>query len=215
MPNMLSDQMTVAPLLDLSGVESSYKEACYGGLFYSLVRTHKPCLVVELGSYLGYSGLHMAAGLRDNASLASALHLIDLWDSYPFRHCSMADTKGHFAKNGLLDVPHCAVNFLNADAAAACATFADGSVDFLHIDISNDGAKMAEVVPSWERKLSREPNALLVVEGGSPARDRVEWMMTYNKSPLRSWLESRWVTERFTWFTFEPFPSLTLMRRRP
>jgi predicted O-methyltransferase YrrM len=201
--------------LDLDGVESSYKEAGYGSLFYALIRTHRPRLVVELGSYLGYSGLHMAAGLRDNAPLAGALHLVDLWDSYPYRHCSMADTKAHFAKNGLLEVPHCAVRFLNADAAAACATFADGSVDFLHIDISNDGAKMAEVVPLWERKLSREPNALLVVEGGSAARDRIEWMTTYNKPPLRSWLESPWVMERFSWFTFEPFPSLTLLRRHP
>ena len=201
--------------LDLAGVESSYKEADYGSLFYSLVRTHRPGLVVELGTYLGYSGLHMAAALRDNAPLVSALHLIDLWDSYPYRHCSMTDTKAHFAKNGLLDVPHCVVNFLNADAAAACTTFADASVDFLHIDISNDGAKMAEVVPLWERKLSRSPNALLVIEGGSPARDRVEWMTTYNKPPLWSWLESPWVTERLTWFTFEPFPSLTLMKRRP
>ena len=54
-----------------------------------------------------------------------------------------------------------------------------------------------------------------VIEGGSPARDRIEWMTTYNKPPLRSWLESPWVTERFSWLTFEPFPSLTLMRRRP
>jgi len=212
---MLSSQVEMTSPLVLDGVESSYKEAGYGSLFYSLVRTHKPQLVVELGTYFGYSGLHMAAGLRDNAPLQSALHLIDLWDSYPYRHCSMADTKAHFARNGLLSVSHCAVNFLNADAAAACATFADGSVDFLHIDISNDGAKMAEVVPLWERKLNREPNALLVIEGGSPARDRIEWMTTYNKPPLRSWLESPWVTERFSWLTFEPFPSLTLMRRRP
>lgn len=209
----MSMQSHVASL-DLNGVESSYKVAGYGSLFYSLVRTHKPRLVVELGSYLGYSGLHMAAALRDNAPLKSALYLIDLWDSYPYRHCSMADTKAHFAKNGLLDVPHCSVNFLNADAAAACATFGDGEVDFLHIDISNDGAKMAEVVPLWEQKLSCDANALMVIEGGSAARDRIEWMTKYNKPPLRSWLQSPWVTERFTWFTFEPFPSLTLLRRR-
>jgi predicted O-methyltransferase YrrM len=206
--------MTTGKPLDLTGVESSYKEASYGDVFYALVRIHKPRLVVELGTYLGYSGLHMAAGLRDNAPVESALYLVDLWDDYPYRHCSIANTKSHFTRNGLLGMPRCPVHFVNGDAAAALEHFSDGTVDLLHIDISNDGAKMAEVVPLWERKLSHSPNALMILEGGSSARDRVDWMMKYDKPPIRPLLEGSWVSERFSTFTFEPFPSLTLLRRR-
>jgi len=203
------------PSLDLAGVESSYEDANYGSLFYGLVRSHRPARVVELGAYLGYSGLHMAAALRDNDTIGSEIYLIDLWDEYPYRHCSMADTKESFARNGLLGVAHCPVNFINADALSAADRFADGSVDFLHVDISNDGDKMADIIPIWERKLSREPNALMVLEGGSAARDKIEWMTKYEKRPLRSWLEDPWVSERFCWFVVNPFPSITVIRRRP
>jgi hypothetical protein len=126
----------------------------------------------------------------------------------------METTQRHFARNGLVDVPHVTVHFRNEDATTARDRFEDGTVDLLHIDISNDGAKMADVVPLWERKLSESPNALLVIEGGSAARDRVEWMVTYAKPPLRTWLESQWVEARFSWLTLEPFPSITLLRRR-
>lgn len=207
--------MTTGNSLDLTGVESSYKEASYGDVFYGLVRTHRPKLIVELGTYLGYSALHMAAAMRDNnTAVEGALYLLDLWDDYPYRHCSIANTKSHFTRNGLLSMPHCPVHFMNGDAAGTVENFSDGAVDLLHIDISNDGAKMAEIVPLWERKLSNSPNTLMILEGGSSARDRVDWMMKYKKLPIRPWLESRWVTERFSWLTLEPFPSLTLLRRR-
>jgi predicted O-methyltransferase YrrM len=201
--------------LHLNGIESSYKEAGYGSLFYSLVRIHKPRLIVELGTYLGYSGLHMAAALRDNGTPESRLCLIDLWDTYPYRHCPKEQTEQAFRRNGLLSLPHCKVEFTNADAGKVAETFADGAIDLMHIDISNDGEKMTALMPVWEKKLSLAPNALIVMEGGSQARDRVEWMTKYNKAPLRPWLESSWVMERFSHFTFEPFPSLTLLRRRP
>ncbi len=201
-------------VLDLDGVESSYKDASYGSIFYALVRVLKPTRIVELGTYLGYSGLHMTAGLRDNAQAGSEICMIDLWDSYPYRHCSMADTKAHFVRNALLDVAGCSVMFINADAERVAQRFEDASVDLLHVDISNDGVKMAQIVPVWERKLSRSANAMIVIEGGSPDRDRVEWMTKYDKAPLRRWLEGPWVSQHFAWITLDPFPSLTMMRRR-
>ena len=47
--------------LILSGIRSSYAENHLGDFFYSTVLTHKPALVVELGSFMGYSSLHIAA----------------------------------------------------------------------------------------------------------------------------------------------------------
>jgi predicted O-methyltransferase YrrM len=206
--------LSTVTALDLDGVESSYKEAGYGNLFYSLVQIYKPRLIVELGAYHGYSGLHIAAALRDHEPAESRLCLVDLWDEYPYRHCSQAQTEETFRRNGLLPPPNCKIEFINADAGKIAGTFDDRSIDLLHVDISNDGEKMSTLMPIWEKKLNLGPNALVVMEGGSAARDRVEWMTKYNKLPLRPWLESPWVAERFSSFTFEPFPSLTLLRRR-
>jgi predicted O-methyltransferase YrrM len=204
-----------APTLDLEGVESSYKDTSYGSLFYALVRILRPLRTVELGTYLGYSGLHMAAALRDNARAGSEITMIDLWDDYAYRHCSMTDTKAHFARNALLDITGCTVNFINADARDAAFRFRDASVDLLHIDISNDGGKLADLVPVWERKLSSLPNAMIVIEGGSAERDRIGWMLKYAKPPLRPWLEGQWVSKHFAWITLDTFPSVTMLTRRP
>jgi Methyltransferase domain len=212
MPSVANQPADAITLL-LDGVESTYGEADYGSLFYSLVRLHKPSVVVELGTYFGYSGLHMAAAMRDNAPLPGELHLVDLWDQYPYRHCSLSKTKFNFEQNALLQVPNLKIDFLNSDAAIACASFGEASVDLLHVDISNDGGKMTEIVPLWERKLSKKPTALIIIEGGSSTRDQIEWMTKFNKQPIRPWLASPWIKERFSCFTFEPFPSLTLLRR--
>ena len=77
---------------------SSYAQNNFGNLFYSLVIIYKPRLVVELGTYHGYSGLNMAFALRDLAENQSELHLVDLWDEYPYRHCSKETAQSHFAK---------------------------------------------------------------------------------------------------------------------
>jgi hypothetical protein len=213
MPTMPAFQVPFTTTLDLAGVESSYKDASYGSFFYALVRVLRPVRVVELGTYFGYSGLHMTAALRDNTRTGSEITMIDLWDEYPYRHCSAEETRSHFARNALLDIAECAVNFINADAYDAASRFDGGSVDLLHIDISNDGDKMAEIVPIWEQKLSPSPNATLLIEGGSIERDRIEWMPKYHKAPLRPWLEGPWVSERFSRMTLDPFPSITMLRR--
>jgi predicted O-methyltransferase YrrM len=39
-----------------------------GRLFYLLVRSYKPCRIVEFGTSFGLSAIHLAAALRDNGS---------------------------------------------------------------------------------------------------------------------------------------------------
>ena len=84
--------------LILSGIRSSYAENHLGDFFYTTALAHKPELAVELGSFMGYSSLHIAAALRDNKDTRSELHLIDLWDKYTYRHCSLETIVQNFKK---------------------------------------------------------------------------------------------------------------------
>ena len=200
--------------LDLDGVESSYRSSHLGSLLYGLVRSHAPRLVVELGTYHGYAALHFAAALRDNMNPHSRLHLIDLWNSYPYRHCSMETTQDNFARNNLLDLPHCEVSFKEGDAFQSSNSYEDGTIDCLHIDVSNTGDKLKQLLGLWAPKMTPTPDTLIIVEGGSKERDEVAWMVEHQMSPIQSLLSSQWLTERFSYFCFQPFPSLCVLRCR-
>ena len=197
--------------LNLEGIESSYIQNHYGDLFYSLIRIEQPSLVVELGTYLGFSGLHMAAALRDNKHGESELHLIDLWDRYKYRHCSIETTTENFRKNDLLNLENATVRFKNQDAFEISADYEETSIDFLHIDVSNDGGTLERCVESWHPKIRL--NGTLVMEGGSAERDQIDWMVKFSKKPIESFLTSSWFKEHFQATTVQPFPSLTLARR--
>lgn len=204
--------MTYSEDLDLNNVQSSYSKNEYGHLFYSLVKLYRPSKVVELGTFYGYSALFIAKGLGENKTINSELNLIDLWSDYEYRHCSIEDTKTIFLKNKLLDLPNCKINFFNNDAFSSASLFQDNSIDFLHIDISNDGEKLQNILMSYQPKISKSINSVIVIEGGSNERDDVDWMRTYKKPKISEWLGSSWVKSNFTHFTFNPFPSLTILR---
>jgi hypothetical protein len=57
---------------------SSYEQNNYGELFYTLVRLYKPQKIVELGTRAGYSAYHMAQGLKENGH--GSLDCFDLWE---------------------------------------------------------------------------------------------------------------------------------------
>ena len=197
--------------LDLNGVESSYRSSHLGPLLYGLVRSHTPRLVVELGTYHGYAALHFAAALRDNMT-RSRLHLIDLWNLYPYRHCSIESAQDNFSRNDLLNLPDCEVSFKEGDAFQSSSDYADEGIDLLHIDISNTGDKLKQLLEVWTPKMSRNPNTLIILEGGSKERDEVAWMVEHQMTPIQSLLSSKWFVERFSHFCFEPFPSLSVLR---
>ncbi len=204
--------MIMADLI-IEGIQSSYLKNDFGLIFYSLVKTHKPGLVVELGTYMGYSALYMAKALIENAPdhLTSELHLIDLWDRYPYRHCSLQTTREYFIKNGFLSHPEIKICFKNQDAFEAFQHYSENSIDILHIDISNDGEKLKRCIKKWHTKLKL--NGLLLFEGGSRERDTYAWMVQYKKVPIEHFKNSTWFTKHYEFVTLIPFPSLTIARR--
>ena len=200
--------------LNLDGVESSYLDRGLGSMFYGLVRSHAPTRVVEVGTLYGYSGLHIAAALRDNTEVPSEFDLLDIWDAYAYRHSTVERTRETFQRNGLLELPHCRIAFRHADAVEGASLYPDESIDFLHLDVSNTGDTLRDHLAAWWPKIARREEAIVLVEGGSPARDAVPWMHAYQKASIAAFLRTEWVRTRFEYFTFRPFPSLTVLRRR-
>ena len=199
--------------LNLEGVESSYAKHKLGSVFYSLARSEKPTLIVELGTYMGYSSLHLAAALKDNNPTKSELHLIDLWNEYPYRHCSLEQAEENFRKNQLLEQINTRVVFKQSDAFSIASDYQDSSIDLLHIDISNDGNSLKDCLELWEQKI--RPGGLLLFEGGSSERDQVEWMKEYGKTPISDFIEQKEFSSRFEHCTLQDFPSLTIARKLP
>lgn len=188
----------------LRGVRSSYATNWYGWLFYALVRIHRPRVCIELGVLDGYSLICTARGLLDNK--AGILHGYDLWKDYPYKHACIDDVQNRVDSTGLTDF----VELHKADAYAVPDMWPDDSVDWVHVDISNDGEVADWALYAWRSKLKN--GGLLLLEGGSEERDRAEWMVKYEKVPimpaLREW------DDVYEIVTFDPAPSLTVCKKR-
>jgi predicted O-methyltransferase YrrM len=178
---------------------SSYKENNYGKLFTALVEIHQPELVVECGVLSGYSlSAMMDADLRKPCRFIG----VDLFEGYPYKHCKYEEMKKffHFTE----------VELRKKEAVQAAEDFEDESVDILHIDLSNNGNILDDMFDAWTQKIKK--GGLVIFEGGSPERDKVEWMEKYGRSPIRhckGFLSYR----GFEYVTLLPYPSLTICRR--
>ncbi len=186
---------------------SGYKQSQYGWMLYSLARSHKPKKAVEIGVLQGYSTMFIAAALRDNSD-GAILEAWDMFDDYEFHNAKMEDTQATIDVAMLTD--H--VRLYQNDAEFAFNNYLHNSmrlIDFLHIDISNDGGVYRWVINRFGPLMS--PHGIIVLEGGTLERDRVEWMIKYNKEPIHPMLK----TLRWKHFTYLPFPGLTILRHDP
>lgn len=189
----------------IESLASAYKDHGYGFLFYALARAFKPAACVELGVYQGFSLLATAAALRDNAR--GTIEGFDLFEDYPFRHESFARVSSSIRANGL----ESRARIHKADALQAHEAFA--AVDWLHVDISNNGDIYRGIFERWSPKVAR----VMLLEGGSAERDRVDWMTQFDKAPIAPAIEElRRACPEWTIAVLAPFPSLTVaVRRQP
>lgn len=180
---------------------SSYEKSNYGDLFYGLMRVYQPKKVVELGTKAGYSTYHLARGLRANGK--GTLDCYDLWEKYEFHSVLQS-----VAENNLQEFKNI-VSFYQRDAVGVDKKYKE--VDILHIDLSNKGEILEEIVPYWVDKIRQ----IIIIEGGSAEHDRLDWMIKYKKMPVAKWLAD-FARKRgdIEYFTVEPFLSVTLMRKK-
>lgn len=180
---------------------TSYEENNYGEIFYSLVRVYRPRKIVELGTKAGFSAYHMARGLKANGK--GKLFCYDLWGNYEFNSVPQSVARENLKEFG--DI----ISLKSRNVVGVDKTYK--TVDILHIDLGNEGGILEKIVPLWIDKTRQ----LIVIEGGSSERDRVDWMIKLKKMPIRGWLED--FSRRrgdIEYFTIEPFPSVTIIRKK-
>lgn len=164
------------------------------------MRVYQPEKVVELGTKAGYSAYHIARGLKANGK--GTLDLYDLWENYEFSSVPQSDAQKNLKE--FKDI----VSLTLQDAIGIDRKYK--TVDILHVDISNDGEKLEKIIPSWIDKVRQ----LIIIEGGSRERDKLDRMIKYKKMPIKKWLEnfSRKRSD-IEYFTVQPFPSVTIIRK--
>lgn len=186
-------------------MRTSYKQNDFGEIFYRLVRSYKPETVVELGILDGYSTLHIAKGIQMNDS--GRLWGYDLWDDYDYKHGDMEQVYEMLREEGVSSY----VTLMKGDAFEVHEEWADEYIDFLHVDISNDGKVIREIMELWHPKVS----GIIVFEGGSEERDNVEWMDLYDKESIVEELRTnKLINDNYVYYTYKEFPSMTIMFRR-
>lgn len=193
--------------LNLRNIRSSYSDNNYGDVFYYLIKSFKPKNIVELGTYYGYSALHIAKALSEQ-DYNSKFTIIDLWDRYLYNHCDKVITINNFKKNKLLDINNVNLNFIQNDALKCYKDFDNNSIDFIHIDISNNGYILEKCLEKWHEKIKLL--GVLLFEGGSEERDYVDWMIRYKKTHIRNFIDSAFFITHYNYIILKPFPSLTI-----
>lgn len=191
-------------------MRSSYIDNNYGNIFRALILAQRPKFVVECGILDGYSTMHIASALKFNRSRGTESQFLafDLWDEYEYKHGQIEDVCSMLRTNGLGKE----VQLGNCDAFKIAKSFLDNSIDFLHMDISNDGDKLIKTLEVWRSKISK--NGMIAFEGGSEERDE-GWIKEYGYKPIRPELiNNPIVYENWDIQIMLPFPSLTLLWRK-
>jgi hypothetical protein len=184
-------------------LQSSYAARGYGMLFYALARVLRPLQAVEIGIYQGFSLLSIAAALRDNG--VGRITGYDLFESYPYRHADRDDVCRRVEAMGLEP-------WVSVDAGDALRIHERwDAVDYLHVDVSNTGDTYRRMFSQWSTKVRQ----VIVLEGGSPERDRVRWMIDYDKPPIVPAVhELRLAHPGWSFTVLQPFPSVTIACNR-
>ena len=182
---------------------SSYFENNYGEVFRAIVEAFKPHNAVELGVLNGYSSFHIGVALK---TYGGQLTSYDLFEDYPFRHASYEEVV-HFFR-------HCEnVTIKKWDAWDAHNQHAQSSVDLLHVDLSNTGETVERVMQLWDEKMVQ--GGVILFEGGTEERDRVEWMIKYNARPIKQEIETnKIIQEKYIYGTYLKFPGLTMLLKK-
>ena len=193
-------------------MRSSYKENNYGDILKALIIGKRPETCMELGVLDGFSTIHIALGLQFNRTafgIDGRLYCWDLWNHYEYNHGDMNEVQKRLDEHAVTPF----VQLMDGDGFEAAHFVQPSSVDFLHVDVSNDGSTLKKVMDFWSHRM--KPYGMIAFEGGSVERDRVEWMVKYNKPSILEELKTnKTIQEEFNYTIFTKFPSLTILQKK-
>ena len=186
-------------------MKSSYIRHNYGSLIRSLIKVTSPKCCVEFGILDGFSTIAIGSTLKDLSGGRRRLYAYDLFERYPYTHAEYADVAARIDRFGLKEI----IELRQKDIFEAVDDFGKESIDFMHVDISNTGDIIRNVIAKWDEKIL--PGGVLLFEGGSPLRDEVSWMKRYNKEKISIEINSNATLEQsYTSLVLHPYPSVVV-----
>ncbi len=190
-------------------MKSSYILHNYGNLIQSLMKVTQPKCCVEVGVFEGFSAIVMGHTLKvlsqDEKGNGRQLFAYDLFELYPYTNAKYTDVKQRIKRFGLSDF----IELRQRGLFEAENDFGQNSIDFMHVDVSNTGETIKNVIDSWDKKI--RPGGILLFEGGSPLRDEVSWMKRYNKDKISSEINSNITLKtKYTSLVLHPYPSMVI-----
>ena len=176
---------------------SSYETNNYSILFEFICKKFKPDIIVEFGILNGYSTDSFLKSVDSNTPIIAC----DIFEDFIGNHPSFEVIKEKYSNYSNVKVKR--LNYFDSnDLISSCI----GKKVIFHVDIANNADVYKFAV---EHMLF--PGSMCILEGGSVARDNVEWMIKYNKpaiAPFLDQLKSRKLSHDFV--VLNPYPSLTI-----
>jgi predicted O-methyltransferase YrrM len=177
---------------------SSYQENGLGLTLMNAVLQYRPVKIIEFGTLYGYSSIYMGMALRMLGR--GHIYSYDLWETYQYKHTSMSSAYSNI-------IAHSLHNFVTLGHMDFFEWIKQPEpFDLLHLDISNDG----DIIELALTRLAPFVNqgSIVLFEGGSKERDKVDWMVQYGKRPINP------VLDKFGAKILDPRPpSLSIFKR--
>ena len=185
---------------------SSYIKNGFGRLFYSLANNYELDNILELGVLDGYSLFSMASGLSNRKKKQNPPSIIgvDLFDDYEFKNSKKVFVQNLIDKFGFKDIITLIQGNVFSNSAIEDILL---NANLVHVDLSNYRAKLENIMSIIENK----KDFIIIFEGGSSSRDQVEWMIKYNKKPMRPYFEELSRIDKYLISTIEADPGLTIV----
>jgi len=185
-------------------MRSSYRENNYGEVFRAIIDAFKPRACVELGVLDGYSTGYIAGKLKEIGD--GVLHAYDLFEGYQYKNSNFKEVSDRYAEYQNLRISQ-------MDAFEVAKLYAPGSVDFLHVDLSNTGDTVRKIMEQWDEKMVQ--GGVVLFEGGTTERDNIDWMIKYGCAPIKKEIETNPIIQsRYVYGTYLKFPGLTMLLKK-
>lgn len=177
---------------------SSYQSSTVFSLVFELIAKARPVnKFVEIGILDGYSLSEFLRFIPPSAPVIAC----DIFEQFNGNHSNYDKMIQKFAA-------YENVTILRMDFNDAHTMFND--IDIMHIDIANTGNTYKFAVENYLPKIT--PGGFMILEGGSNERDNVDWMIKYNKPPIKPYVDSL-KRSNFEVHSIDIFPSITILRK--
>tara|TARA_B100000965_G_scaffold42235_1_gene31030 strand:+ start:11795 stop:12340 length:546 start_codon:yes stop_codon:yes gene_type:complete len=181
-------------------MNSSYNNKIdFGDIISTITFMNNPQKIVECGILEGYS----LSKFIDSSSSKTSIDAYDIFDEFNGNHAIKDKITKQFSQNENVTIDY-------GDFYNVFKKYQDKSIDILHIDIANNGDVYEYMFENYVNKV--KDDGIILMEGGSENRDNIEWMIKYNKPPIKPILEK--YKNKFDIKTIGDIPSITIIKNK-